>query len=219
MAGGVAAAALPSLSGAANPPDRPNVIWIFGDQHRRQAMSCAGDPNVATPNLDTMATQGVRFTTAVSGMPLCCPARGALMTSRYPHECVPGHEYPLPEGQETIAHVFNRAGYATAYFGKWHLAGFHEREGRSVMRIVPPERRGGFQTWVGYDNNNSQYDCWVHGGVGKTAFHYRLPGYETDELANLLIRYIKERGEADKAGKGEPFFAALSPNTGQSGSV
>ena len=167
-------------------------------------MGCAGDPNVATPNLDAMAAQGVRFTGAVSGMPLCCPARGSFLTSLYPHQCVPGHEYPLPEGQKTIANVFNDAGYATAYFGKWHLAGFHESEGRSAMRIVPPGRRGGFQTWVGYDNNNSQYDCWVHGGAGKDAFQYRLPGYETDELSNLLIRYIKEQP------KEKPFFAALS---------
>ena len=199
LAGAVGTAAF-----AAAPPVRPNVIWIFGDQHRGQAMGCAGDPNVATPNLDAMAAQGVRFTGAVSGMPLCCPARGSFLTSLYPHQCVPGHEYPLPAGQKTIANVFNDAGYATAYFGKWHLAGFHESEGRSAMRIVPPDRRGGFQTWVGYDNNNSQYDCWVHGGAGKDAFQYRLPGYETDELSNLLIRYIKHRPNE------KPFFAALS---------
>jgi arylsulfatase A-like enzyme len=71
-----------SLAAMAAPPDRPNVIWIFGDQHRGQALGCAGDPNVHTPNLDAMAAQGVRFTQAVSGMPLCCPARGAFLTSR-----------------------------------------------------------------------------------------------------------------------------------------
>jgi arylsulfatase A-like enzyme len=195
-----------SLAAAvAAPPERPNVIWIFGDQHRAQALGCAGDPNVNTPNLDAMAAQGVRFTQAVSGMPLCCPARGAFLTSRYPHECVPGHEYPLPAGQKTIADVFNAAGYSTGYFGKWHLAGFQESEGRSATRIVPPEKRGGFQTWVGYDNNNSQYDSWVHGGVGKDAFQYRLPGYETDELTNLFIRHIKDQAKSDR-----PFFAALS---------
>lgn len=193
---------------AARPPEKPNVIWIMADQHRGQALGCAGDPNVATPNLDAMAAQGVRFTAAVSGMPLCCPARGSFLTSLYPHKCVPGHEYPLPDGQRTIAHALNDAGYATAWFGKWHLSGFHERDGRAAMHIVPPGKRGGFQTWVGYENNNSQYDCWVHGGTGKDAFHYRLPGYETDDLTNLLIRYIKDRAEAAKQGK--PFFASLS---------
>ena len=214
IAAGIGASlALPSsVAGgqAAAPVGRPNVIWLLGDQHRGQALSCAGDPNLNTPQLDTLASQGVRFTSAVSGMPLCCPFRGSFLASQYPHKCVPGHEYPMPAGQQTIAHAFKAAGYRTAYFGKWHLDGFHEATGRAAMHIVPPDRRGGFETWVGYENNNSQYDSWVHGGQGKDAFHYRLPGYETDELANLLIKYIREQGEAARNGKGNPFFAVLS---------
>jgi arylsulfatase A-like enzyme len=123
---------------------------------------------------------------------------------------VPGHEYPLPAGQKTIADVFNDSGYHTAYFGKWHLGGWHERDGRAAFFITDPARRGGFQTWTGYESNNSQWDCWVHGGEGKAAFHYRLRGCETDELTNLLIRYIKDRAEEQKGGGGKPFFDALS---------
>lgn len=198
-----ASAAMPQIR--RRPPEgRPNVIWIFDDQHRAQALSCNGDVNLNTPNLDTIAAQGVNFTSAVSGFPLCCPFRGSLVSSRYPHKCVPGHEYPLPDGQPTIANVFRENGYRTAWFGKWHLSGWHERDGRAAMYITPVEKRGGFETWAGYDNNNSQYDSWVHGGAGKDAFHYRLPGYETDELTNLLIKYIKEQ-DATK-----PFFAAMS---------
>jgi arylsulfatase A-like enzyme len=205
---GLAAGLSAAQQGAADPP--PNVIWVFGDQHRAQALSCNGDPNVNTPHLDTLAAQGVNMTGALSGFPLCCPFRGSLLTGRYPHHCVPGHEYPLPKGQPTIAKVFNDAGYHTAYFGKWHLSGFHESQGRAAMYITPADTRAEFQTWVGYDNNNSQYDCWVHGGQGKDAFHYRLPGYETDELTNLLIRYVKDRASEAKEGRPKPFFAALS---------
>lgn len=183
--------------------DKPNVIWILGDQHRGQALGCNGDPNARTPNLDNLAENGVNFVNAVGGFPLCCPFRGSMLTSRYPHHCVPGHEYQLPPEQQTIADVFNENGYDTAYFGKWHLDGFHEREGRAAMHIVPPERRGSFKHWTGYENNNSQYDCWVHGGENKTAFHYLLPGYETDALTDLMIRYIKEHTD-------EAFFAVLS---------
>jgi arylsulfatase A-like enzyme len=185
-------------------PQRPNVIWIFGDQFRAQALSFSGDPNARTPNLERAATDGVTFTRNVSGFPLCCPFRGSLLTSRYPHQCVPGHEYPLPAGQPTIADAFNAHGYDTAYFGKWHLGGWHERDGRAAFFVTDPARRGGFQTWVGYENNNSQWDSWVHGGSGKDAFHYRLPGYETDELTNLLIQYLKKQTAA------KPFFAVLS---------
>lgn len=184
---------------------QPNIIWIFGDQHRAQALGCMGDPNVHTPNIDRMAAQGVTFTAAVGGTPLCCPYRGSLLSGRYPHDCVPGHEHQMPPDQPTIAHAFRDAGYHTAYFGKWHLDGFRERTGRAAMHIIPPERRGGFDQWVGYENNNSQWDSWVHGGDGDSAFHYRLPGYETDALTDMFIDHLKTQSEGD-----DPFFAVLS---------
>lgn len=186
---------------------RPNVIWLIADQHRGQALGINGDPNAHTPYLDNMSRLGINFTQARAGFPLCCPFRGSMLTGRYPHHMVPGHEYPLPEGQPTLTQPFREAGYQTAYFGKWHLDGFHESEGRAAMHIVPPNRRGGFDTWIGYENNNSPWDSWVHGGSGKDAFHYRLPNYETAALSDLLIKYIRERA-GDQNGR--PFFAVLS---------
>lgn len=187
-----------------------NVIWILGDQHRAQALSCNGDPNVNTPEIDRLAAEGIVFRRAVSGFPLSCPFRGSMLCGVYPHRCVPGHEHALPEGRKTIAHVFNEHGYDTAYFGKWHLDGFHESRGRAAFHIVPPARRGGFGTWTGYENNNSQWDCWVHGGEGAAAFHHRLPGYETDCLTDLLLAYIAARKPAGGAAPRKPFFAVLS---------
>jgi arylsulfatase A-like enzyme len=110
-----------------------NVIWIFGDQHRAQALSCNGDPNVNTPNIDRLAAEGCNFTRAVAGSPLCCPFRGSLLASRYPHHCVPGHEYALPTGMPTIAHEFNAHGFDTAWFGKWHLGGCKAKDGRAAF--------------------------------------------------------------------------------------
>jgi arylsulfatase A-like enzyme len=210
LLGGATVLAAPANQPTPSEPAGPNVIWLFGDQHRGQALGVNGDPNARTPNMDALASFGANFTAAISGFPLCCPFRGSLLTGRYPHHMVPGHEYPLPEGQPTIAHVFREAGYHTAWFGKWHLAGFKEAEGRAALRITAESQRGGFETWVGYENNNSQWDSWVHGGTGKDAFHYRLPGYETDELTNLLIGYLRERGAEARQGKARPFFAALS---------
>ncbi|MBN2390653.1 MAG: sulfatase [Anaerolineae bacterium] len=194
---------------------RPNVIWIFGDQHRAQATGYMGDPNVHTPNLDRLAVEGLAFTRAVSGFPLCCPFRGSMLTGRYPHHCVPGHEYQMPPDQPTLATVFNEAGYRTSYFGKWHLDGFHERKGRAGLHIIPPERRGDFEEWIGYENNNSQWDCWVHGGAGDDAFQYRLPGYETDALTDLFIDFLDARGAEQLEAHytdlvARPFFAVLS---------
>jgi hypothetical protein len=62
-----------------------NVVWVFGDQHRAQAPGCAGDPNVGTPHIDALASDGVSFANAVAGCPWCTPFRGSLLTSLYPH--------------------------------------------------------------------------------------------------------------------------------------
>jgi arylsulfatase A-like enzyme len=181
-----------------------NVIWIFGDQHQAGMLSCNGDPNVNTPNIDRLARQGLNFKNAVAGSPLCCPFRGSLLTSCYPHRCVPGHEYQMPPEMPTIATAFKDNDYHTAYFGKWHLDGCHEgKDGRAALHVVPPERRGDFDYWLGYENNNAQWDCWVHGTDVEEP--YRLPGFETDCLTGLFIDHLKLQAETEK-----PFFAALS---------
>ncbi|WP_105615482.1 sulfatase family protein [Vallitalea okinawensis] len=185
---------------------KPNVIWIVADQLRASAIGCNGDPNAYTPNLDRLAALGVNFNRAVSGYPLCCPFRGSMLTSTYPHKCVPGHQYQMPENAKTIAHAFNEKGYSTSYFGKWHLDGFRESTGRSTHHIVPPHRRGGFSHWVGYENNNSQWDTWVHGtNIDKP---YRLDGYETDVLTDMFITHMEE--QITKSEKPQPFFSVLS---------
>ncbi len=193
-------------------PARRNVVWVFGDQHRGQAMGVHGDPNPHTPNMDVLAALGLDFPRAVAGFPLCCPFRGSLLTGRYPHHCIPGHEYPLPEGQPTLADVFRDNGYATAYFGKWHCDGWNERDGRAALHTVPRHRRGGFEVWLGYDNNNSPWDSWVHGhdDDGNEHPHERLPAYETDALTDLLIAWIRQQAQRQQKGHGKPFFAALS---------
>jgi Sulfatase len=89
---------------------KPNVLWLFGDQHRAQMLSCNGDPNVHTPNIDHLSNEGVHFENAVCGSPLCGPFRGSLLTSRYPHECTPGNQIQMPPEMPTIAHaLFNLA--------------------------------------------------------------------------------------------------------------
>ncbi len=183
--------------------DHPNVIWIFGDQHRAQALGCMGDPNVHTPNIDRLAAEGLTFTHAVSGFPLCCPFRGSLLTGRYPHHCVPGHEYQMPPEQPTIAHRLQRARATTrptSASGTWTAS--TRASGRAGLHIVPPERRGGFDDWIGYENNNSQWDCWVHGGEGDDAVPVspaRLRDRRADRSAHRLP--ATQRGAEQAAGR------------------
>jgi len=182
-----------------------NCIWIMCDQLRSQALSCNGDPNVRTPNLDLLAKQGINFKNAVGGYPLCCPYRGSMLTGLYPHNCTPGHEYPLPMDKTTIADIFNDNGYHTAYVGKWHLDGFKERNGRAAKHIIPKERRGHFDYWLGYENNNSQWDCYVHGHDLQNEIPLtRLGDYETNSLTDLFIDHLSTVSEDT------PFFGVLS---------
>ena len=137
--------------------DHQNVIWIFGDQHRAQALSYLGNANLRTPNIDGLAAEGVTFSNAVAGCPWCTPFRGALLTSFYIHHNVQRTPQRMSPDLPLITDVFNENGYLTAYFGKWHLGGYNR------ITYIPREERGRFDIWVGYENNNAQYDCWIHG--------------------------------------------------------
>ena len=101
----------------------PNVLWIFCDQLRAQALSCAGDGNVRTLHIDGLARAGVHFTCGVSQYPVCAPFRAGLLTGQYAH--VNGlrvHGDLLPPDRRTVAHAFRAARYRTSWYGKWHVA-------------------------------------------------------------------------------------------------
>ena len=79
----------------ADPANAPNIVFVFADQWRGDALGYAGDPNVKTPNLDRLAEHAVNFTNAVSGCPVCCPYRATLMTGRF-CSCSPGDRRTIP---------------------------------------------------------------------------------------------------------------------------
>lgn len=200
-------------------PRRPNVIWVFGEQHRAQSLGYRGDPNVFTPNIDNLARNGLRFDQAVAGSPWCCPFRGALLTGQYPQQNgvtqTPGRLNPaLP----TVTAPLRANGYHTAYIGKWHLHGSNDPE-----TLVPPEERGGFDYWKGYENNNNQHEVFVYGTDDETP--RRLPGYETDSLTDIFLGHLAGH-VGENAEEYQPFFAVLSvqpphspyvgPHTGES---
>ncbi|MBN1352599.1 sulfatase [candidate division KSB1 bacterium] len=121
----------------------PNLIFVFADQLRYQALGFAGDPNVRTPYLDRLAEQSLNFTTAISGCPVCSPARASIMTGQYPltHGVFVNDVY-LQNRTTSLAQALKQVGYKTAYIGKWHLDG----HGRSSY--IPPDRRQGFDFWM-----------------------------------------------------------------------
>jgi arylsulfatase A-like enzyme len=101
---------------------RPNLIYVFADQLRAQSCGYAGDARAQTPNLDAFAAQGVNFTNAVSGHPVCAPYRASLLTGKYTTGTgMVINELRINPNQRCLAHVLTDAGYETAYIGKWHL--------------------------------------------------------------------------------------------------
>lgn len=104
--------------------ERPNIIYIFTDQQTAQAMSCAGNPDVHTPNLDRLAAAGVMFSNAYCTAPLSGPSRGAMFTGHYPETVgllVNGAPMPDSLKTQTLGTLVKSAGYDCAYGGKWHL--------------------------------------------------------------------------------------------------
>lgn len=170
-------------------PDRPNVVVVLCDQMRRQAMSCAGDPNVSTPNLDRLADEGVRFTNANSTYPICVPARFSFVTGEHAHTRHVHHIWRMSPAERTFAHELNEAGYQTAYAGKWHLADV------GANRPVPEELQGGFDYWRGFELRNAPFETAYYEDDDPTP--HPIDGYQTDGLFDLGFEFLDERDEAD----------------------
>ena len=108
--------------------DRPNILVIMSDQQRTDSLACYGNVFVHSPNIDRLASEGVRFLDGFSPYPLCTPARAALWTGTYPHlhdimDCVYGIEdaFERSPAPTTVFDRMSEAGYLVGYFGKWHL--------------------------------------------------------------------------------------------------
>jgi arylsulfatase B len=138
------------MHAAAATPRRPNILFIVADDLGYGEAGCYGGKDIPTPNIDSLAAGGVRFTSGYVTAPFCAASRAALMTGRYQtrfgfefnpigaKNAAPG--IGLPAQEKTVAERLRDAGYATALVGKWHLGGtapFH------------PQRRG-FDEFFGF---------------------------------------------------------------------
>ena len=103
---------------------RPNILYIFTDQQSAGMMSCAGNEDLSTPAMDSLAARGMRFEKAYCSYPLCTPSRAGMFTGRFPHEVgVNQNGVCIDEAfrDSELGRVLRRAGYDCAYGGKWHL--------------------------------------------------------------------------------------------------
>ena len=114
----IGAAMLPGYLHADNRSKQPNLIFVFADQLRADALGYAGNAKAITPNIDRFASQSVQFANAVSVMPVCAAYRASLLTGKYPssHGMVIYEVYMNPK-HRTIGHVLKDAGYNLVYVG------------------------------------------------------------------------------------------------------
>jgi arylsulfatase A-like enzyme len=175
--------------------DKPNVVVFFTDQQRWDSSGLHGNPLDLMPNFDRMARAGTHCANAFTCQPVCGPARAVLQTGLYATATgVWRNGLALRPDQRTLAHCFKDAGYDTGYIGKWHLAS---------QNIVPPEERGGYDTWLGaniLEFCSQEYNCVMYDGDGREV---KLPGYRVDAQTDAAIRYIDEHQE-------NPFFLFVS---------
>jgi len=178
---------------------RPNILIIYPDQMRADAMSCAGNPVIRTPHIDRLALEGVRFTQAYTAFPLCCPFRASLFTGRYPHASgMRANHYPIPLNQDFLPQILRDHGYQTGYVGKWHL------DGGIKHGFVPPgPRRLGFDWFVGFNRGHAYFGSIYYrdDGQPRTSRRYE-PEYQTDHLIEFMAK-------ASQDPEGRPFFAEI----------
>ncbi len=208
----------PSPSPTTVAAQRPNVVLIVADNLGHGDLSCYGCPDIPTPNIDRLATQGVRFTNFYANGPECSPTRTALLTGRYQQragglECALGsgnvgryddaiwlagqRQLGLPPSESTLIALLKQAGYRTAGLGKWHL-GYEQH-------FLPPQH--GFDYFLA--SLGGTIDYFYHNEPDGTPALYennrpiRRDGYFTDLITDGAIDFLR------KQPRNEPFFLYL----------
>jgi len=206
MTTSIAAGCSFARGGRAAAPQQPNVLIFLADDLGWNDVGYHGS-EIHTPNIDRLASQGVRFERAYS-FPLCSPTRSGLMTGRSPmrlgvaYSVVrPWSRYGVPVQERFMPQAFKAAGYQTAIAGKWHL-------GHAYKKFLPRSR--GFDH--AYGHVNGAIDYYTHerdGGLdwNRNGASVREEGYSTFLLGDEAMRFIKRR-DRDK-----PFFLYLPFNS------
>ena len=156
---------------------RPNVVFILVDDLRWDDLGAAGHPFVETPHIDRLANEGAMFMNAFAATPLCSPSRGTFLTGLYAHTSgiIDNVERgPASQELQTFPRDLQRAGYDTAFIGKWHMG-----------RDDSP--RPGWDYWLGMPGQGQLFDPPLNENGERKVFE----GYITDIFADKAIEFIE----------------------------
>lgn len=171
-----------------------NVIFILTDDHRYDFMGFTGRlPWLRTPNMDRLFKEGAWFRNAFVTTSLCSPSRATILTGAYSHvHTVVDNAAPEPKGNIYFPQYLQRAGYQTAFFGKWHM-------GEEAQSDQP---RPGFNHWESFKGQGVYYAPQLN--IDGKQVQYDSSVYITDLLTDHAIDWLKKRD------KSRPFFLYLS---------
>ena len=158
---------------------RPNIVFIFTDDHAYQAISAYGSKINHTPNIDRLAREGMRFENAMVTNSICAPSRAVILTGKYSHlNSVRDNVQMFDGAQETFPKLLQQAGYETAMIGKWHL------------KSDPT----GFDYWEVLPGQGEYYNPDMRSESGERQHH----GYVTDIITDLTLEWLKEARDPDR---------------------
>jgi len=171
-----------------------NVVFILSDDHRYDAMSFMNHQFARTPHMDAMASNGVHLKNAFVTTSLCSPSRASILTGLYTfrHRVIDNNRL-VPKGTIFFPQYLQKAGYATAYIGKWHMGGESD------------EPRPGFDHWVSFRGQGHYLPPTLDYTLNVNGRRVKQKGYITDELTDYAVDWLEQQKPTEK-----PFFLYLS---------
>ncbi|MEM7581921.1 MAG: sulfatase [Acidobacteriota bacterium] len=183
-------------------PEQPNILLMLADDLGYGDLGSYGNRKIATPNLDRLAREGMRFSSFYTNGSTCTPTRLSLLTGRYPQRLGAygglkiDSDWGLPAGTKTLAHELRRGGYETVHVGKWHLGHVHQ-EHQPLAH--------GFERFFGFLHAHQLPKTYrnprLRSGQGPEAAH---DGHLTELLTDRAIAFLEGR-----TGEDRPFFLNL----------
>lgn len=182
----------------------PNIIIFLADDLGYGDLGCFGHPVIQSPNLDAFAKQGVRLAQCYAGSAVCSPSRSALLTGRTPYRngvytwLAEKSEVHLRGSEVTLPLILQKAGFATAHVGKWHLNGLFNNPAQ------PQPNDHGYDWWMATQNNaaptHENPANFVRNGtpVGE------MQGYSAPLVVGEAVRWLREKRDPSR-----PFFLTV----------
>ena len=200
-------------SGAQRVHGKPNIVFIMLDDLGFSDLGCQGG-EIATPHIDALAAGGLRFANYTT-VPMCSPARAAMLTGKNPHAVgcgwiahanpgYPGYSSEIARDAPTLAEILGAEGYSTMMVGKWHNTWSHQVHEAGDRSSWPLQR--GFQKFYGFLDAETSYfhpERLYEGNQPVEVDQYPPDHFATDDWTSRAIRWMKEHHASDPA---HPFF-------------